>query len=407
MERVGGASPRLDGGAPKELDASTDAATHDAARLLDAASLTIDGGDERCGFTDAGASSQASMFTNSTDVGTIAYYSPGPLPSLAGNIPDLTVGPDGNLWFTVNGTVVENGAAQIRDTSCTANYIARMTPAGLVTRFPLPLAESGGGTLMPDLIVTGSDGNLWFSTLNHAMGRITTSGVVTQFAVQNAESFALAAGSDGNVWFVDSATRGLGRIAGSGVVTAYPLGGLGLGFPAAIAAASNGGLWLTEDTLVDGSTSARFERIGDDGGLSGVDTGFAGHPTSITTDSAGNLWFSAPDRPSVGRIDPAGAFTEVPIPCAVAFTSPYPFVAPRKAGGVWFMRPETDAIGFVDEHGTVACNTARGPAGIGWTAWQPSRLAASDHDMWFIENGLAGALFVVVQEGLVIGRLTP
>ena len=63
----------------------------------------------------------------------------------------ITAGPDGNLWFT----------EQYRNT------IGRMTPAGVVTEFPVPTRNAA-----PAGITTGPDGNLWF-TQRHGIGRIT------------------------------------------------------------------------------------------------------------------------------------------------------------------------------------------------------------------------------------------
>jgi streptogramin lyase len=68
----------------------------------------------------------------------------------------ITRGPDGNMWAT------------------TGNAIARITPSGVITQFPLPDGYSGGS------ITAGSDGNLWF-TEDSAIGRITPSGTITEF----------------------------------------------------------------------------------------------------------------------------------------------------------------------------------------------------------------------------------
>jgi hypothetical protein len=64
------------------------------------------------------------------------------------NIAALPVGPDGALWFT-----------QVFDT------FGRITTAGLVTEYAVPIA--GGKYLMG--IAAGADGNLWFTdfTANH------------------------------------------------------------------------------------------------------------------------------------------------------------------------------------------------------------------------------------------------
>src|SRR5205085_2828191 len=50
-------------------------------------------------------------------------------------------GPDGNVWFTENS----------------ANQIAVVTPAGVITEFPIPTANS-----LPRRPTAGPDGNVWF-----------------------------------------------------------------------------------------------------------------------------------------------------------------------------------------------------------------------------------------------------
>src|SRR5262249_16589038 len=62
-------------------------------------------------------------------------------------------------------------------------------PAGVITEFPLPTANSGAGYL-----TSGPDGNLWFTEAgglpSHTdrIGRITPSGVITEFPLPIANS---------------------------------------------------------------------------------------------------------------------------------------------------------------------------------------------------------------------------
>jgi hypothetical protein len=57
----------------------------------------------------------------------------------------ITAGPDGNLWFTEQGS----------------DRIGRITPAGMIAEFLLPNAKSG-----PIGITTLPDGSLWFTEIN-------------------------------------------------------------------------------------------------------------------------------------------------------------------------------------------------------------------------------------------------
>ncbi|MEP6767101.1 MAG: hypothetical protein ABJC61_00430 [Acidobacteriota bacterium] len=105
--------------------------------------------------------------------------------------PRITVGPDGNLWFTVQ-------------TELSLPFIGRLTPAGAVTAFGLPTHPSG-----PALITAGPDGNLWFTESfdnpANRIGRITTSGDITEFPIptRNSEAVGIAAGPDGALWFTE------------------------------------------------------------------------------------------------------------------------------------------------------------------------------------------------------------
>ncbi len=75
----------------------------------------------------------------------------------------FTTGPDGALWFT--------------DQLPTA-HVGRMTTAGVVTDFALPATS-----FYAVAIVSGPDGALWFTESRGKIGRITTDGQITEFAI--------------------------------------------------------------------------------------------------------------------------------------------------------------------------------------------------------------------------------
>ena len=95
----------------------------------------------------------------------------------------IASGPDGNIWFTEEA----------------GNNIGRITPSGVITEFPIPTAAT-----LPTAIVTGRDGNLWFTeSLVNKIGRVTPTGVFTEFplpAFLGAFSNGIAVGPDGNLW---------------------------------------------------------------------------------------------------------------------------------------------------------------------------------------------------------------
>jgi virginiamycin B lyase len=110
---------------------------------------------------------------------------------------EITVGPDGALWFTESGLPA----------------IGRITTAGAVTEMTGGLAS----TAQPFGIATGSDGALWFTDRSASLGqidRMTTAGALQTFSVpgSGAQPWGITAGPDGNLWFTTSGTGKIGRI---------------------------------------------------------------------------------------------------------------------------------------------------------------------------------------------------
>jgi streptogramin lyase len=147
-----------------------------------------------------------------------------------------TVGPDGAVWFT----------------EALGNRIGRITTDGTLTEYEIPTAGSG-----PNVIVSGADptaardcayqrdaagaafalrygvnesgtnafgacvsqmaqtDSLWFAeTLANKIARITTTGIITEFAIPSAatQPVGVASGPDGHVWFAESAAATGNRI---------------------------------------------------------------------------------------------------------------------------------------------------------------------------------------------------
>jgi len=142
----------------------------------------------------------------------------------------IVTGPDHNLWFVVGNLQRES--------------IARMTIKGVVTEYPL--GSDSNHQLQPYNIVSGHDGNLWFSEIGH-IGRITPAGVITHFPLpgQNSGATGVVGGADGNVWFSNPGANTVGRITPTGTIRQYPLPRRNAQ-PAGIASGSDGRLWFTE-----------------------------------------------------------------------------------------------------------------------------------------------------------------
>jgi virginiamycin B lyase len=156
---------------------------------------------------------------------------------------NIVAGPDGALWFTEDGIV--NGGV---------GAIGRITTSGDVTEYLLPTTaglDSGAGD-----IAVGSDGNLWFTWVEsstngawaHSVGRITTSGAITEYSLSFDQTWppgGIAAGPDGNLWSARNGANSIAQISTAGVVTEHPIPTAG-GFPWDVVAGSDGNIWFSE-----------------------------------------------------------------------------------------------------------------------------------------------------------------
>jgi virginiamycin B lyase len=109
----------------------------------------------------------------------------------------VTKGPDNNMWIVGFGTASGGGSA-----------IGRVTTGGVVAVF---LSHDFGQLRS---IVSGPDDNLWFTDWGgNAIGRITPDGVMTRFPLPDGVTYpwGIVSGPDGNLWFTYD--NGIGRIS--------------------------------------------------------------------------------------------------------------------------------------------------------------------------------------------------
>ena len=181
------------------------------------------GPDDALWFTDG--NHQIGRMTTS---GTFTFFS---LPSQDEAPTYITTGSDGNLWFTTNN-----------------DYVARMTTSGQVTAdWQVDTNENQG----VNEIITGPDGNMWFlkgSSFGNAIDSISPDGTITTYPMLQPNSFpnSLTVGPDGAIWFEESGIGDIGRITTTGLITQYPVPTtnnsalVGLNFP------GDGSLWYME-----------------------------------------------------------------------------------------------------------------------------------------------------------------
>lgn len=101
---------------------------------------------------------------------------------------ELTVGPDGKIWFVNDG----------------ANLVESVNSSGAVTPYALQANAN------PQYITVGTDGALWFSERGtSSIGRLTTAGTLSEFGsaygISNTSTpVGITQGPDGNIWFADN-----------------------------------------------------------------------------------------------------------------------------------------------------------------------------------------------------------
>ena len=218
---------------------------------------------------------------------------------------------------------------------------------GSVVEYAVPTTGS-----QPVSIVTGPDGNLWFTEFAaDQIGRLSTDGTFDEFPIPTAASQPdeLTDGPDGNVWFAETAGNKIGRVTPTGDVTEFGEGISPASQPTAIVAGPDGNLWFTERALT--SHTGRIGRISLSGEVTEYSTGITGHPLLIAAGSDGNLWFTESPGNKIGRMDPATmAVSEFPVP---TFQSAPWEIAAGPDGNLWFTELLGNKIGRITTDGEI------------------------------------------------------
>jgi streptogramin lyase len=221
-----------------------------------------------------------------TPTGTVTEF---PLPTPTAVPADMTIGPDGNVWFS--------------ETS--ADAIANINPTtDVITEYPLDLnvfpVVHGEG---PRGIVTGPDGNLWFQSPDSGLiADMSPSGVVLNVynvPTPGAANTRLTVGPDSNIWFTESGGNKVGKLdIVTGGITEFDVPTPN-SYPYGIVTAADGNLWFTEG---DANQVARITTSGDITEFQ-TPTAISG-PRYITTTTDGSIWFPEQLNTDICRVDP-------------------------------------------------------------------------------------------------------
>jgi virginiamycin B lyase len=285
----------------------------------------------------------------------------------------IVTGPDGVLWFTEPG----------------ANKIGRITTSGVITEFPV-----GSIGLYYGWITAGPDGALWFTeSAANKIGRITTAGVLSEFPVPTANSAptGIALGPDGNLWFSEVSANNIGRVTTAGVFAEFPIptGGSGAWW---ITPGPDGALWFDE------FYTNKIGRITTAGVITEfpVPTSNSG-PSGITTGPDGALWFCEQYGDKIGRITTGGVFSEFPIPTAGSNSQG---IAVGPDGALWFA--ENVSSGKVGRITTAGMVTEFGLPAAGANPFGVT--SGPDGALWFTDyaNNIGRVVPTTPQELLVV-----
>jgi virginiamycin B lyase len=221
-----------------------------------------------------------------------------PVPPPGGAPLGIAIGSDHNVWFTELAN------------SAVGRFGGGLTGFSI---FPVP------GFALPDSIVNGPDGALWFTDdCSSVIWRITTSGSLSSFPIPpcgngcyNGESGTgnIVAGPDGALWYSRPGNDTIGRITTTGQVHEFPV--TPVGPPGWITAGPDGAIWFT--------VSNGIARMSTNGKVSMVWNG-TNYPSSITTGPDGNLWFTGSAQEEVAKLSPGGLgaprFFHLPLGCS-------------------------------------------------------------------------------------------
>ncbi len=267
---------------------------------------------------------------------------------------DLTVGPEGALWFT-GGTGIEPAKGEVRE-------IGRLTAAGQLTQFPAPLQPGISFKLYeePEQIIAGPENDLWFIANGegaNVLARITPTGVTSQFSpprIRNGRGETepkpdevpqvLAKAANGNLWMGANNEGTISLVEAGGIVKQFRFGAYGQGIVPSgepMIGTPDGGVWFVEQRA--------FTQLGPEGALRShvsapsVGESFTG---SLATTGDDVLWVTEQDAGEVlKRVTSTGQFGEL-VFCHSNETPEGMAVGPE--GDLWFAARTGKDFGRLD-----------------------------------------------------------
>jgi virginiamycin B lyase len=271
-----------------------------------------------------------------------------PIAGGVGTDNDIVEGPDGNMWVTLQNV----------------NGVARITPAGVVTEFPLDNTSFG--------IAVGPDDNLWVST---------TIGVIkvppddpdnpTAYDVGLTGGRGIVAGPDDRMWVAGTDQLVSFDVADpEGTDDSTAIAGMA---PHGMSVGTDGLLWIADG---NGRVISAAAAAGPTVTPYDIQINAAGGAQDVAGGPNGQVAYAAPttDPQTVGRITPGGS------PQMTELVASDPFgVTFAPDGAYWFARSQTNDLLRLTPSGQMTTLTGFAPSGgVG-----PRKIATGpDNTLW-------------------------
>ncbi len=243
------------------------------------------------------------------------------------NLSNICVGPDGNLWASVE-----------TDTTTNRPQVFQCNPAGVIT--PHTLTGPGGSDNFGG-ICAGPDGNVWLcDASNKTLYKISTAGsVIASYAATGAGNNGLAgivAGSDGNMWFGDNSGSQIGTMPTSGgTPTWFATGGGCHG----LSVGPDGNVWFTRQS------TNKVVRCTTSGVMTNVSVLPATGPFTTFPGPDGHMWFTGRTNGTIGRITLPGLAVSVwTVPFGSGAGTGGSAAGPSAMGTMWFTEETANKV---------------------------------------------------------------
>lgn len=200
----------------------------------------------------------------------------------------IAVGPDNALWFTFRGCTTSPCGALGRQQN-----LGRITTDGSLSAVALQgVPNPGFAQGAPSSIVAGPDGNFWMVYGTSTILRVTTAGAVTPLSPPKGDVIAITVGPDHNIWYLGRSV--VGKVTTSGVFTEFALPS-GSNASTNLVFDSNGNLWFN-------GGNQQMLKMTQSGSFTAYPLPVDSYPGWLVAFADGTIWYTRYFDPVIARI---------------------------------------------------------------------------------------------------------